>query len=133
MIKNYIQFNESLLNKLQGPNEEDVWKEFGYDRTFDTPEDFFLYIIKDIKIKEQTKFPDSVFWEKNGKIIFEQNFKNKELYVDYNTIWVIFWKVFNIDYGETQKIIIGVVEEYLNWKGFTPNVSGGRSYDWKFI
>ena len=24
MIKNYNQFNESLLNKLEGPNEEDI-------------------------------------------------------------------------------------------------------------
>ena len=27
-IKNYNQFNESLLNKLQGPSEEDVWDNY---------------------------------------------------------------------------------------------------------
>ena len=25
MIKNYKQFNESLINKLEGPNEEQIW------------------------------------------------------------------------------------------------------------
>ena len=122
MIKNYKQFNESLLDKLQGPSKEEIWKNLGYDRTFDrtfdTPEDFFLDVIKGIKIKKQTKYPDSLFWEKNGKILFEQDFENMDLWVNYDIIWKIFEKVFGMEYNEIQLFIKGMVEEHLNWKGF---------------
>ena len=120
MIKNYKQFNESLLNKLQGPNEEDVWKNLGYDKVFDTPEEFFLDVIKGIKVKEQTMYPDSVIWVKNGEIVFEQDLKNMELWVRYDTIWKVFSRIFGMEFNEIKSFIKGMVEEHLNWKGFTP-------------
>ena len=121
MIKNYQQFiKESLLDKLQGPTKEEVWKYVGYEKTFDTPEEFFLEVIKDIKIRPQTKYPDSIFWEKDGEIIFQQDLKNMVLWVKYNTIWKIFDKVFCMEYSEIQELIKSMVEEHLNWKGFTP-------------
>ena len=111
---------ESLLDKLKGPSKEEVWSSLGYDRTFDTPEEFFLDIIDGIKIKPQTKYPDSIFWEKNGKVIFEQDFKKNQLYVDYKSIWMIFEKIFGLQYSETELFIKNMVEEYLNWRGLTP-------------
>ena len=134
MIKNYIQFNESLLDKLQGPSKEEVWKNLWYDKGFDTPEEFFLDVIKGIKIKKQTKFPDSVFWEKNGEIFFEQDLEIMYLRVNYDTIWKIFDKGFSMEYIDIQQFIKGMVEEHLNWKGFTPAmfVSSNRER-WKNI
>ena len=120
MIKNYKLFTESLLDKLEGPNEKEVWKNFGYEKGFDTPEEFFLDVIKDIKVKEQTKYPQSILWEKNGKIIFEQDFKKNVLCVDYGTIWVVFENIFGLEYDETRLFIKNMVEEYLNWRGLTP-------------
>ena len=110
---------ESLLNKLEGPNEEEVWKKFGYEKGFDTPEEFFLNVIDGIKVKEQSKYPESFFWEKNGRIIFEQDFKNNILYVDYKSIWVIFEKIYGLQYLEIKLFIKNMVEEYLNWNGLT--------------
>ena len=120
MIKNYKIFTESLLDKLQGPTKDEVWKSFGYEKGFDTPEEFFLDVIKDIKVREQIKYPESVFWEKNGKIIFEQYFKKNILCVDYNSIWMILEKIFGLEYDETRLFIKNMVEEYLNWRGLTP-------------
>ena len=108
---------ESLIDKLEGPSADEVWKNFGHEKGFDTPEEFFLDVIKDIKVKEQTKYNESIFWEKNGKIIFEQDFKKNVLYVDYDTIWVFFDKIFGLQYHETKLFIKNMVEEYLNWRG----------------
>ena len=124
MIKNYKIFTESLLDKLQGPSKEEVWSSLGYDRTFDTPEELFLDVIKDIKVREQIKYPESVFWEKNGEVIFEQNFKRNSLYVDYNSIWFIFEKIYGLQYRETELFIKNMVEEHLNWRGLTPKFVG---------
>ena len=110
---------ESLLSNLKGPTKDEIFKSFGYEKGFDTPEEFFLDVIKDIKVK-QTKYPESVFWEKNGKVIFEQNLKKNLLYVDYKSIWVIFEKIYGLQYSETQLFIKNMVEEYLNWRGLTP-------------
>ena len=121
MIKNYKIFTESLLSKLQGPTKDEVWKSFGYEKGFDTPEELFLDVIKDIKVREQIKYPESVFWEKNGEVIFEQNFKRNSLYVDYNSIWFIFEKIYGLQYSETELFIKNMVEEYLNWRGLTPS------------
>jgi hypothetical protein len=94
-----------------------VWNSFGYDKVFNTPEDFFLDVIDDMKVKEQT---DSVIWEKNGEIFFEQDLEIMYLRVNYDTIWKIFDKVFSIEYIDIQQFIKDMVEEHLNWKGFTP-------------
>ena len=62
MITRFNGFiNESLLDKMKGKSKEDLWKSFDYDKSFNTPEEFFLDVIKGIKIKEHTKYPKSVF------------------------------------------------------------------------
>ena len=130
MIKKYKIFTESLLSKLQGPTKDEVWKSVGYETSFDTPEEFFLDVIKDIKLREQTKYPESVFWEKNGKILFEQDFKNNMLYVDYKSIWVIFEKIFSLQNAEIQRFLKNGVDENLNWKGLTPVKAGIPQNHW---
>ena len=120
MIKNYKQFNESLLDKLEGPSIDEIFKSFDYEKGYDTPEEFFLDVIKDIKVKEQSKYPQSIFWEKNGRIIFEQDFKNNLLYVDYDSIWLVFEKIYELENSEIQLFINNMVEKYLKWKGLTP-------------
>jgi len=68
MITKFEKYNESIKSLLVGPSKEDIFKNLGYDQSFETSEEFFLNVIDGIKIKEQTKYPDSVFWEKNDKI-----------------------------------------------------------------
>ena len=132
MIVKYHQFiKESLLDKLEGPTKEEVWKHYGYDITFNTPEEFFLDVINGIKIKPQTKYSQSVFWEKNSKILFEQDFKNNMLYVDYKSIWVIFEKIFSLQNAEIQRFLKNGVDENLNWKGLTPLNSNLNYFYWR--
>ena len=122
MITKYNKFNESIKNLLVGPTKEEVWKSKGYDRTFDTPEEFFLNVIDGMEIKKQSAYPYSVIWEKDGVIIFEQKLYTKDLWVDYKSIWSVFEIFFGLKYNEIQIIIINIVREHLNWKGFTPKI-----------
>ena len=115
MIKNYKIFTESLLDKLQGPTKDEVWKSFGYEKGFDTPEEFFLDVIKDIKVKEQTKYPQSIFWEKNGKLLFEQKKSSGWVVCDYNNIYTILRRFFDMKPSEIQNFIKIMVEKHLNW------------------
>jgi hypothetical protein len=121
MITKYKQFNESSLDKLTGPSKEEIWKNFGYDKTFDTPKEFFLDVIDGLKIKEESKYSDHIFWEKDGNILFEQDLKSKYLWVEYYHIWIVFENIFDMKYYDIQSFINNMVEEYLNWKGFTSN------------
>ena len=98
---------------------------------FDTPEDFFLDVIDGIKIKEQDKFPRSVFWEKNGEILFEQDLEANHLWVDYDKIWKVFETIFGLNYQEIKDLLKGMVEEYPNWKGLTPSYSGWNIRNWR--
>ena len=93
MITKYNKFNESIKFLLVGPSKEkmgDYWKSLSFDRTFDTPEEFFLYMIDGMKIKEQTKYPNVIFWMNHGKVIIEQNLKINVIMVDTNSIWSVF-------------------------------------------
>ena len=128
MILKFEQYNESIKSLLVGPSKEEIWENLGYYQSFETPEEFFLYMIDGMKIKKQTKYPDSIFWEKNGKIIFEQDLKNNDLWVDYNSIWKILEKIFGFDNTEIDVFIEYWVEEYLDWKGLTPNTGYGDAY-----
>ena len=121
MITKYKLFNESIKSLLVGPSKEEMWKNLGYDRTFDTPKEFFLYMIDGMTIKEQNKYPNSIFWEKNGELIFEQDLDNMNLWVDNKSIWKILEKVFGLRRDEVQSLINTVMEEYFNWKGFIPH------------
>jgi len=103
---------------LVGPTKKEMRKNFGYEKGFDTPEEFFLNVIDGMKIKEQTKYPNSILWEKNGKIIFDQNLKFKYLFVESKLIWSVFQNVFGLNYDEIQSFIKNQVEEHLNWMGY---------------
>jgi len=133
MITKFEKYNESIRSLLVGPSKEemkDYWKKLGYDQSFNTTEEFFLNVIDGIKIKPQTKYLNSIFWEKNGKILFEQDLKTMYLWVEYDSIWAIFEKVFGLKYSEIQQFIKDQVEEHLNWKGFTPRKLYFGEDDW---
>ena len=42
MITKYNQFNESIKSLLVGPTKDEIWKNLGFNRTFDTPKEFFF-------------------------------------------------------------------------------------------
>jgi len=120
MITKFTQYNESIRNLLVGPTKEEMWKNLGYDKHFDTPEEYFLDVIKDIKVQPfDRNNKDSVYWWKNGKTLFEQELKDKRLMVSF-TIWTILINVFELSTEETKLLISNMVDEHLGWWDYRP-------------
>lgn len=130
MIIKFEKYNESIKSLLIGPTKEEVWKSFGYDRTFDTIDEFFEYIIKDMKRFPQTKYPDYIFWGKNNMIIFEQYTKNDNLlFINHKVLGVI-KSIFDPTYY--QQTVVELVEKYLHWDQYTPfKIFSSRALGWK--
>ena len=114
MIKYYNQFNESLLNKFEGPTEEEVWKSFGYEKTFDTYSDFLDYMFSDLKVIKNPNYPNCFFYTKNDKILFEVDDDANYIYVDYFEIWLILEKIFSLDYITIRRILKNEIHNKFN-------------------
>ena len=85
--------------------------------------DFFEPLLNDLEVViDKDQDPYSVFYKKNGNVIFE-HYQNEELnyfYVDYGTIWSVFEDKFGLKYQEISDFIKGMVEKHLNLRGVTP-------------
>ena len=72
-----------------------------------------------LEVIELPDYPYSIFYRKDGQVIMEINKKTKYFYVDYDTIWSFFEKVFSMEDGEIQRLMKTWLEETFNLKGFT--------------
>ena len=85
--------------------------------------DFLKPFLIDLTLVTSDKHPNSVFYKKNGKVIFELE-KPKyytRFWVHYDTIWKVFYYKFHLNYTETQSFIKTVVEDTLKLQGLTPH------------
>jgi len=113
-----------MLDKLKGPSKEEVWKHLekvwsvlGYDKPFDTPEEFFENFKVGINLSEKTKFHNSVYWGKNRKFIFKLDRDTGYFYMCDELI-TIFRDLFDINYEELRNILYDFIGEQLNWRTF---------------
>lgn len=60
-----------------------------------------------LDIIEHPKYPNSIFFKKNGKVIMEKDKSNKIFYFDYDTIWSPLMDKFQMDRKE--------IKEYLKY------------------
>ena len=103
--------NESILDKLKGPDTEDVWKEFGYDRTFETATEFFLYLIDGIEPIDNNR--GIIHWKKDDDMVFEQNPTQKKLYTPHK-YFLIMEKIFGFKTKkEIETFIEDIADQYL--------------------
>jgi hypothetical protein len=61
-------------------------------------------------------FPNTIFYKKGDKIIFEYNKKNGCVYISYDEIWSVFKSYFNMNPQQIQNITKIWVEEHYNLK-----------------
>ena len=122
MITKFEKYNESVKSLLVGPTKEEVWKNLGYvkifNRTFDTSEEYFIYLISNMKIQEQTEYPYIEFYEVNGKLLFEKNLRTKNLWVDNNYIWKPFKIIFGLSEVGIRSFLKKMIKEHLKWDEF---------------
>jgi hypothetical protein len=80
----------------------------------------FMDKFKDMESVLNPNLPTRFLYEKNGKIIMEQDILYKEVWVNYDEIWYFFENIFDMGYMEIQDILSQWLEENLNLKGYTP-------------
>ena len=76
------------------------------------------------------KYPNKVFYVKDKKVYMEQDLKNLDLWVDYDTIWNDLVTIFDLKLPEIQDIISKWVEETYKLEGFTPATYEGIQHFW---
>ena len=87
-----------------------------------------------LEIVKSPKYPDSIFYRKNGKVVMEQNLKNKHFWFHYDDIWSFFESFFAMKYDEIQSFMKVWLENTLNLEGYTPETFLLRgSSSWKTL
>jgi hypothetical protein len=61
---------------------------------------------------ETEKYPDYIFFMKDGELIFDYNKKNEYIYISYNKIWSFLKSFFGLEYEEIQDLTKEWVEEH---------------------
>ena len=84
--------------------------------------EFLDSILDGITLKKDSRYPQSLFYYKDNRILMEQDWKNSYLWINYEKIWSFFESKFHLKYNEIQLFIQRYMEEYLNLKGFTPRI-----------
>jgi restriction endonuclease S subunit len=84
-------------------------------------EQWFKSLLNGLEIKINDDNPYSVYYKKNGNVIFElYQCSEKILYCDYTLVWAIFYNKYNLNYDETQAFIKRMVEQHLKLCMVTP-------------
>ena len=73
-----------------------------------------------LEVIEHPDYPDCIFYRKDGQVIMEIDKKYKDFWVDYDTIWSFFEKVFSMENVEIQQLMNTWLDETFNLRGFTP-------------
>jgi hypothetical protein len=76
----------------------------------------FIYLLTDCTISFDS---DDIDYKKDGKLLFYYR-KNENIFRVEYYIWVNFESKYNLNYQELKDLVIGIVEEVLNYKGVTP-------------
>ena len=79
-----------------------------------------------LEIVTSEKYPSSIFFRKNGKVVMEQDKNFKDFYFDYDEIWLFFESFFGIEYEQIREVLRYWLEETFKLEGYTPVRYGGR-------
>ena len=87
-----------------------------YNRAIDI---FLNYLFEPHEVKTSPKYPDSIFWVKDGKIIAEIDKTPQYFWVDRDK-WSTFSKFFSLEYSDVQRLIQSWLEEHYKLGELTP-------------
>jgi hypothetical protein len=83
---------------------------------------------------ETDKFPDYIFFTKDGEVIFDYNKKNGYVAISHNKIWSFLESFFGLEYEEIRDIITQWVEEHYKLRvTTTPGQHGSTFGGWRNI
>ena len=89
---------------------------------------FFLNFIQDLEIKiDNKKHIDSVFYFKNGCVLFYYDVKNEYFYCKYYGFWSVFEKEYHMNRQQIKAFIKNGVEEHFKFKVTTLRCGGFKT------
>jgi uncharacterized membrane protein len=88
---------------------------------------FITYLLEPHEEKRTKKYPDSIFWIKDGEVIVEIK-NSKYFWVSYQ-IWMNIMNMFSLEYTETQQVIKDWLEEHYGLGSLTPGDDNQFDYE----
>jgi hypothetical protein len=84
-------------------------------------EQLFKSLLNGLEIEIDDDHPKSLFYKKNSKVFFQLFRGSKKTYFicDYNLVWSIFEKKYNLNFYEIQEFINRMVEKHLKMSKVT--------------
>ena len=79
------------------------------------------YSLDQLEVVESPKYPNSIFYKKNGKVVVEQDKKNEYFWFDYSEFWKFFKSIFSMEDEEIQGLLKIWLEESFKLRGYTPD------------
>ena len=95
-----------------------------YNKTIDK---FITYQFEPHEVKKSPKYPNSIFWVKDGEVIAEINECSDYFWVDYQ-IWDTISSMFSMEYNETLSVMKDWLEEHYKLGGLTPRIRKFTNY-----
>ena len=78
----------------------------------------FYFSPDQLEVVTSKKYPNSVFFRKNGKVVMEKEYK--DFWFDYDEIWSFFKSFLGMEHQQIQEFLSYWLEETLKIKGYTP-------------
>ncbi len=75
-----------------------------------------------LEIDTSKKYPNSIFFKKDGRVVMEQDKKSKVFWFDYDEIWLFFESFFGMKYEQIQEVLRYWLEETFKLEGYTPKL-----------
>jgi len=66
----------------------------------------------DLELYESDKYPEHLFFMKDGEVIFDYNKETKVVFISYEDIWSLLENFFGLKYEEIQDLTKQWVEKY---------------------
>jgi hypothetical protein len=79
---------------------------------------------KDLEGFEMEKYPNHIFFMKDGEVVFDYNIENGITYISYDKIWSFLENFFGLKHKEIQDITKEWVEERYKLRVTTTRISG---------
>jgi hypothetical protein len=71
-----------------------------------------------LEIVTYKKYPDSVFFKKDGVVVMEQDKKFKYFYFDYDDIWLFFESFFGMKYEQIEEVLSYWLKDTFKLEGY---------------
>jgi hypothetical protein len=120
-IEDKIKELEKQIESLKREAQKQTQKEGEMEQRFKS-------LLNGLRIEIDDKRPDSVYYIKSGRILFElyqdpNNKKEKHFWCNTILVWSVFEDEYNLNYDETQVFIKNMVEKYLKLEAVIPDNS----------